>query len=355
MIFFINSLILFILLILSCFFKKNKYIFSYFVLIFLSAFRFETGPDWESYYNYYNDYKVYQDIFKFETGYYFLIKAFNTIGVSYVGYQIITSIIYPLPLMYFFKKYSKNTFFSLLIYFNSLYLIYNMGVNRQFTALMITIFAYNYLIEKEYKKYIFFIFVAYLFHSSAIIGIILIFLRELKISHKGIKKLCYVAILFFILAILKIDLATVIVTRLNFLPGFVLNKINNYTNPNYVDIDSFINIGIGLWIEFILCVILIYLRKPKSKLEKYFYLIVVVGLIGKYILIKFPTFSRLMDYYIFFKTIILTYYLEPIKRIRYRFNRSIILIILFIIISSTTIRILLQGDSQLLPYYFILR
>ena len=74
---------LYYIFILNYFFKKNKIllkILCFIFFIFLSGFRYESGPDFSSYFNFYNNPGLFKN---FEIGFRCIVEFFNKIGINY--------------------------------------------------------------------------------------------------------------------------------------------------------------------------------------------------------------------------------------------------------------------------------
>lgn len=73
----------------------------------------------------------------------------------------------------FFKRETRYIFVSILLYGLMSYLVVNFNLMRQSIALGFALYGFTYLRLKQYKKYYWFVLLAFLFHNSAIILVLL--------------------------------------------------------------------------------------------------------------------------------------------------------------------------------------
>lgn len=73
----------------------------------------------------------------------------------------------------FFKRETRYIFVSILLYGLMSYLVVNFNLMRQSIALGFALYGFTYLRLKQYKKYYLFVLLAFLFHNSAIILVLL--------------------------------------------------------------------------------------------------------------------------------------------------------------------------------------
>lgn len=97
-------------------------------------------------------------------------------------YFIIISLFMVLSITIFIKRYSKSQFLSYWLYITLGLLALSMSALRQMIALSVILFSFNYLIEEKKVKYVVTVFIASLFHFSAIIMLPIYFLRKIKLT-----------------------------------------------------------------------------------------------------------------------------------------------------------------------------
>lgn len=159
--------------------EKSKKI-SFFLIFIFSALRFDVG--W--------DYKNYAMIIEsLPAGFTNRLEFFNRVLIRISRdleftqfYFIVTSFI----IVYFVYKRIKNEqeffFESFLIFvlFNLFYLS-SLGIIRQFCAVSIVFWGSLYL-EKSKTKFLIIVFIASLFHNTALIATIFIFIRMIRVN-----------------------------------------------------------------------------------------------------------------------------------------------------------------------------
>lgn len=159
--------------------EKNKIVFAaicFLFLIFHDGLRWETGSDWDAYYEAFNLIKTidFEDS-PFEPGFTVLFGSIKLLTEDYSVYLIIHALLFYSAFFYAIFKISDFPFVSLLILY--MIIVPFMGMNRQFLAMAIYIVAL-YLLIKDDNKLLFFIIVlfALLFHRTAILTLFVLLL-----------------------------------------------------------------------------------------------------------------------------------------------------------------------------------
>lgn len=209
----INLIFIFICLIMSRYelmINKNKINSSilkgiaFFSLWIIPAMRYYTvGTDTEMYRNIFlriENYTLYNS--PVEVGYILLnkfISGINILGNSQIIFWATSFIsLYLISVTIF--KYSKAYDLSFFL-FITMYFYYNsFNLTRQFIAISITFYAVKYIFSREFKKYAICIFIAFLFHQSAIIMLPFYYILQINISKKMSKRIIILGIIgYFII------------------------------------------------------------------------------------------------------------------------------------------------------------
>ena len=156
------------------------------LFLFLAGFRKPTvGGDLNVYVSLFeqNALKLpeFSKIFKsrFEIGYILSNQMIHSISTHYTVLLLIFAIITLSIWFYVLMKYSKNVYISLMIYLSSLGMfLYSLSNIRQGLSVAIGFLGFYFLFEKKNIRGIICIFLAPLFHSSGVICIIFLFLRN---------------------------------------------------------------------------------------------------------------------------------------------------------------------------------
>jgi hypothetical protein len=140
-----------------------------FIIIIFAGLRWETGTDWENYLTALtNVQNVDYGQSGYEFGYELLLRFASSLSNKYTLVLFITAIFIYSFTSGLLKKYSPYPLFSLL-----LLLSYSLNASgfgyRQDLAIALTFFSFHFIVEKKLIWYLFFIFLAIMFHQSAII------------------------------------------------------------------------------------------------------------------------------------------------------------------------------------------
>jgi len=183
------------------------FIFINIILIIVAGAR-TVGFDYENYLDIYNTVRLSNYIENgIEIGFAYLISIFNYVGFPFFVFTCFIALISISLKSSFFNEYSAYPFLSLLIYFSITYLISDMGQMRNGLALAIALWAFSDLLENKNKLFFLKIFIAFLFHSSAIIVFPVYFL--LKINR--LKPMIMVFIIMILFYFVFFDIKSIIV------------------------------------------------------------------------------------------------------------------------------------------------
>lgn len=212
---------------------KYKYLSSMYlivigsVLFLLAAFRDGIGYDYENYRRIFNlitiD-KVPQGSSNVEWGFYLL----NLISYSFTIVIFISALIAIPMKIKLICEYSEDGLLSLIMYFTSVFIMFDMGVIRQGIAITFMLFSVKYIINRDFKKFLIVILCGALFHITILVTIPLYFLNYIEFDRKVIYGASFVALLFSIFKV-----TTIIFRLLSMLPlGTISYKLNYYLNSN---------------------------------------------------------------------------------------------------------------------------
>jgi transmembrane protein EpsG len=168
---------IFLILVTIFLFKKDKYslILTLIIIVFFAGFRGGLGTDFSNYQNWYittiNDRYL-------EVGYVAFMNVFNFFNYSVFHIQFFFSSIYILLVFLVLKKYTLNyksaLFFFIIFPFAYLY---SFIFIRQYFAIGIIFFSFQFLLKKKYDYYIIAVILGSLFHYTCLpAGILIYFL-----------------------------------------------------------------------------------------------------------------------------------------------------------------------------------
>lgn len=159
--------------------KTISVVIAFLLLVMQDGLRWETGTDWNPYYRFFLN--PNKDNYLFEIGFIEFAKLSYTISKEYTLFLFLQSLIVNSLILSTLYKFSNYPILSIFIY----YCLYtpSMGMSRQFLAIAICIYSIRYLQPLKVLRFISLIIIASLFHKSALIFTLLIFIRrEYKIK-----------------------------------------------------------------------------------------------------------------------------------------------------------------------------
>ena len=273
--------------------EKNLYAISKFLFLFvLSVFiglRHEVGGDWDIYLN---DFEFNIQFFNIKNFSYvrdfgyelFSYICFN-LGIGIYGLNFILSILFIYSLNKFANLFKDNYWLIILISFPYLIVVVSMGYTRQATAVSLVLLSICSLSNNKLYSFIFYAFVAILFHKSSIIMIPLIFITHLKLNYINI-------LLFIILAIFS---SLIIYPEFARISSGYLSEQSKYISKG-VYYRIFLNILAG-----ILFLIFYKYLKINKRLDR---LIILIFIINLLLLFTIQNYSTLVDRIIIYFTFI---------------------------------------------------
>lgn len=231
-------------------------------LTFHDGFRWGIGTDWINYYEYFNNCTTQFSDSEFEIGYVILNKAIRNLTENYSVFLIIHAIIVYVLLSRTILKYSVNPLFSFFLLY-CIMLTY-LGMNRQYIALAICLYSIKYVFSREILKFLISVTVAFLFHKSAIMFLIVYFINK-EISAKY-----YLSILIIISGISISGIINSLPLGLfYFLGNDIGSKSEFYMNSDFLQTNS-LSIALGILKRSIwLILAFVYGNRIKNKNEYY--------------------------------------------------------------------------------------
>lgn len=177
--------------------SRNTLLKRLFLLIFFAAFtclpglRYEIGgSDYFIYEQAYDIIPYIKYIVKFEPGYNLIMLLSNGLGLTYNQFLFAVTFLSSLLLFYAIDKNTNSNinymFIGLIVYLAKLYIFYNFVLTRQMIAIPIVWLALYHLREDHKRKYFGLIFLAFLFHYSALIFFLLYFVYKKNWTSKRV-------------------------------------------------------------------------------------------------------------------------------------------------------------------------
>ena len=256
------------------------------MVILLSSFRsVDVGPDtihYLSHFYFWSDYPISLSIFSIgglEPGFILLNKVISRIGDDQLTFIMSTSIITLIPLFIWVYKKSINPLMSIYLFIALNQWYSTMVVIRMWLAIVILLYSFDYIVKRDLKRYIIAIFIAMLFHRTAIIALILYFIYPFKINKK-------LLLVFAISTIVLYSLGPII---WNFLASFSRSN-------DVMETRGGINLFIFLWssVIFIYCITKGQFTNPHDKL---FFLGLIIGATLQALALHGAVLTRLVKYF----------------------------------------------------------
>lgn len=211
-------------------FTLKEYFLFYlgFIIFLILAFKQGGDPDYLSYIDIYTSSlnSSYVDI-RIEPFYYLINYAFVSLGIDFQVLLVIIAFLLVPAKIIFIKDYSPNFLLSIWIYICIIFILYDFIAIRQGIAFSFILLSYYSIVQRNFKKYFFMIFIASLFHFSAIILLLIypIVIRQYRTIFLYLALSIIFCLNFFQI---QIGLATLILENIG-LPAFTLEKLNAYS------------------------------------------------------------------------------------------------------------------------------
>lgn len=263
----------FVLIILADAIKIQSRFLLYSIIIFVGiflCFGYMSGSDWREYELEYNNLlKGIPYDASMKIGYLIYMYPFVSLGIYFWHFFIFTKIILYLTSIYFLKKYvPDNFYFAFLIFYcyMGVYLFIDNPM-RFFIASTIYLFAFKFVLDKNFKKYLLVCFAASLFHASFALFIPLYFVVNKSYKTRNIV-IAFIAfnILLFVFGAQLINLFK----SLDFLFNLNSQKLNEQVS-SYVLSDSVVDrqFTFGLLAKYVVFIILILFKDRIVSQSKY--------------------------------------------------------------------------------------
>lgn len=206
--------------------KKSELILMSIPLVLVMALRADTvGTDIMQYHYHFTQLAPqmsWQDVWNnSEKGYWALIKLFNDVGISWRAFFISYNAFVAITFSVFFSKFSVNSFFTFFLHLT--YGLFSMSMSgvRQTFAITFGLIAYMLFRNKHYIRSTLLCVLAYLFHNSGVILLLLLPVTLIK-DNKNIRTLFL--IFTFVTIIFRVPITEI---------------VGKYLPASYQDMDVF--------------------------------------------------------------------------------------------------------------------
>lgn len=348
MIFYILFFLILGLSFLHCYCNRRftlAYSFIVLTLIFLAGFRYECGADFDSYKEIYNDVN--------ENNYLSICEPVFGIlnyGIkSFFSFPVFLLVIASLSLCLKSKvilKYSCCPFYSLLLYFMSVFLTQDMGQIRQGLAVSVCWCAFPFLAERKMRKYILLVVLASLIHFSAFICLLVFFFRNLKLTYIN-------TIITFVVCICMGQFVYSLLGNIDILGSFLQFKLHSYWGNDEYGSAIGLNWGIVLHLIVMFLLLRYYdILKLDDEIKKIFVISYFIGNCVYFLCMQIEIMAgRLSLYYISLDIILIPIIVYSVFNNRSRFCVLALHAILLYYLFASNLNL---PDNNLIPYKNIL-
>ena len=177
------------ILILLCIGKSSKFklAVSFLLLLIIGGFRdVSVGTDTKNYAMLFDSYGSDVSMMYHATEPLFLLIQFLVAKMG-GGYEIMLLIIMAVILgtIHFYAHLvSKSSLYVILSFFLLYFYFYSFNTMRQYMGMGFCLIAFYYLSKKKVKRYFLFIFIAFLFHATALVGLFAYILNKITITNR---------------------------------------------------------------------------------------------------------------------------------------------------------------------------
>ena len=211
--------------------KLFIWFFLYIYMVLLMGLRYKVGGDTLNYmdWHYYapslSEWKLFDVSNPYEPGFTLLGSFSRSISKEFWVFELIHAFILNTCIFYFIAKNTKYRFLGLFICFLFYYLYFSTEILRESIAVFVFVLNYKYFEKKQWLKYYISVFVACLFHISAVFLIILPLMRSVKMNQ-------YFLFILGLFLLLMLNLNNVFSIFFNV--GKIGDKIQSYDQYTYV-------------------------------------------------------------------------------------------------------------------------
>lgn len=208
-------------------------VFIFIILIFIGGFRYQVGADWGPYSIGYSELIDWSSVWLSRKEKLFCISVLlsNKVHLSFDLFIAIFFIVAFTIKYKIWRKYSPNIFVSLLIYFYTVFMIYDINGIRQGMALSLTLLSIPFICKRKLLPFLALCIVSIGFHSSSLFFIPAYWLYNWRISVSKYKALFYIGLLIVVAVPLRLLIQNYTTTFLA--ADDLLNHYSTYMDSDY--------------------------------------------------------------------------------------------------------------------------
>lgn len=338
--FFVILYVLTVYIFMSNFFPKKRktlLLFTMGVLFIISALRnYTIGNDTYEYIRLYEIVKntefsnLMPIVKRYEIGYVFLNKIISVFFDNPYAILVFSSIFIYIGYSRFILKFSKNVGLSVVLFILMGYFAQTLNIIRFQLALVILLLAFEKIVESKKIQFICLVLVAFLFHKTAIVFLVVLPLKKLGINRKNLIFISGGTIFIYLMFSNLMSYFTKI-----------FNYYIDYSNTAYLDGEIRIASVIYLILTLFILIFIFLVRKlnkvnnEKIPFEENFMLLLLF--IGACILVisfKFNLLDRVSDYFKVYSIVLLPNSLQYLNNKYKKLLYSMSCVVLFFLYFS---------------------
>ena len=312
---------------------KNGFAWGFILITVIMSIRYDFGTDYLAYLEEFNmysstninifDYNAVSRVAKSELGWVYLMLLFRPLG--FYSFVVFLTIIENIFLYDIIKRNVSQKWLWLAVFiyvFSPTFLLTGCAMMRQWLAITIIVFSTKFIEKKQFIQFAICLVLAFFFHKSAIVGILVFFLSFIH-TIKGSYYVGAILAAFLIHCFIYSDVLSIYLTAI--FDSDTYKVYEHYTEERNMSSMNLLGV-ISTFTMPIMCLILI----PKIKENEMLYLLLFLVSI---VFIPLRDFSRFMlrmeIYFTVFSIVLFPIVLSKIKHVEVR-----TLLALFIILTS---------------------
>jgi len=253
---------------------------------------------------------------KFDLGWCYFTKLLSSLFNHNLILLFAAGFIFILSYFTVIMKYSLIPWLSIFLFIATVFYS-SLFILRQSMAVAICLFSIPYIIERKFLKFLFFIFIAFSFHKTALIFVLLYFLYPLKIDKNFFFPVIIMGLLFYS------GFKFILHFSATYLPGFAIYDSNIFKMANYT---SF-SIALCIFVFIVIC------YYPFSQIENYtrlFFQMLLLFFMVELFRIGIPgTMGRLNLYFYIAVILLLPNAIQQISNINFKYISVIVIIVIY--------------------------
>lgn len=280
-------------------------------MVFHDGLRWGIATDWKVYLEYFNNCLWKEE--EFEWGYVAMSKFIRSFTESYSIFLVVHACVVYTCFYKLVKRYSPFPLLSFVVLYYSM--LSYLGMNRQYLSLAACLFAVPYIFQKKYFKVLCLIAIGQLFHSTAIMFVIALFLNR-RVGSKWLWGIFFITVLIALSGLVNSFPWEAVV---------VMNesseeKLDFYINNNDHVVNSFIGTLMGIARRSLIVVALLLIRNKVSNKYPYFHFMLNMAFVGLIFYILFSgtilqvIVARGLIYFNIFEVFLFPFLFVPLNR-----------------------------------------